>query len=978
MAKNKITRKGQFILDFDNPEIEWPANKYYPLNLPNYSRSVLSEIIKDAKSSKKLLIVTGFTSLAHVIDFFGKDLNDGIQRKSEIILGFEPEIRRRKYWGKADLDKEIKDYWLERGYSIFHGGRVIDMIERIKNGSIEFRILDKLHAKIYIFNDSAILGSANFSINGLTRQKEANIRIEAFVNPSQYSDIKNIAENYYKLGDNYNEKMISLLQQLIKVTSWQEALARAIASLVEGTWFRDYPELNAKLNSIKLWPSQRIALGQAINIIQNQGCLLIADPTGSGKTKLISTLQLVLFHWLWETGRKNKSYSLTICPPLVTSNWEREFLDISFAITSPESMGLLSYSKGDNYSRMVKKIKNSNILVVDEAHNFLNLSSKRSENIGKNTADFVILATATPISKKAKDLLRLIELLGVDNLSDDELNDFLKIRRLKSIKNEANLDRLRTYIKRFIVRRTKKQLKLLISREPDKYLNRHGKQCKFPNTQSKTYKTGESNEDKAIAREIDSLAKDLSGVIYLRKFEKPEFFDVEDEKYIELRLKAAKSLSIYNIRAALRSSSVALYELINGTESTLKHYRFKSSKSNSGNILKTIRSYVGTTINNSFDNELLPLWLREGNQELYDKVCKTEIEIYEKISKLVLRLSAGREMGKISVLKRLLQKHDLVLAFDSTIITLDYLKYLFYSDIDSPEIVVVTGSTKKDAAIRKFELGSNAKNVIGLLSDSMSEGVNLQQASALIFLDMPSVLRIAEQRIGRIDRLDSPHNEVEIHWPDDSAEFALKTDSKLISTSFATETLIGGNFDIPEEILDKHLDHVVKPQEMIRALANSSVEDVMWEGVHDAFLPVHELYSGNDRLLSYDEYNHLKDVEASVKVKVSLLRSNDPWIFLALKGDNLMAPKWILINSEGGTTDDLNEICLFLRNNLKTEITSIEWDDNTTIVLGKFLEILQQKQIAILPNKKKRAIQIAKELLESEKRKKSSLKEGNN
>lgn len=61
----------------------------------------------------------------------------------------------------------------------------------------------------------------------------------------------------------------------------------------------------------------------------------------------------------------------------------------------------------------------------------------------------------------------------------------------------------------------------------------------------------------------------------------------------------------------------------------------------------------------------------------------------------------------------------------------------------------------------------------------MSEGLNLQQASAVVLLDMPSVIRIAEQRVGRVDRMNSPHEEIEVWWPDDSDAFSLKTDKKV-------------------------------------------------------------------------------------------------------------------------------------------------------------------------------------------------------
>jgi hypothetical protein len=174
--------------------------------------------------------------------------------------------------------------------------------------------------------------------------------------------------------------------------------------------------------------------------------------------------------------------------------------------------------------------------------------------------------------------------------------------------------------------------------------------------------------------------------------------------------------------------------------------------------------------------------------------------------------------------------------------------------------------------------------VLALCSDSMSEGVNLQQASALMFLDMPSVLRIAEQRIGRIDRLDSPHAEIQVYWPLDTIEFALRSDGRLIRTSFDTESLIGSNFTIPDEIMDLHMDDVIKPDDMIKAMAENKDQEYLWAGVQDAFTSVHDLYEGDQPLITHQTYETYRNVDASVKVKLSIGVSARPWVFLAVKG----------------------------------------------------------------------------------------------
>src|SRR6185295_4448487 len=99
----------------------------------------------------------------------------------------------------------------------------------------------------------------------------------------------------------------------------------------------------------------------------------------------------------------------------------------------------------------------------------------------------------------------------------------------------------------------------------------------------------------------------------------------------------------------------------------------------------------------------------------------------------------------------------------------------------------------------------NNEKLVALCSDAMSEGINLPDAKALVLLDMPSVLRVIEQRIGRLERMDSEHEEIHVFWPNDSDEFSLKGDGRLVDILVTTEKLIRGNVDIPKVLYDRYL-----------------------------------------------------------------------------------------------------------------------------------------------------------------------------
>ena len=956
----------------------WPPNDICPLNLDE-ERNILSIVTEDIRSSTHYLIVTGYTSLAHIVTFLGNDTNVQRCEVVEIVLGFEPEVKRRnkRGWGTAKLDKEIKEYWLERGFSILDGGNIIKMIELIRKDKIKFKFLHPLHAKINVGTYYAMIGSANFSFNGLTKQLEADLRIGKNTNNSfekqLYDYISKIARNYYEAREDYKEEIVDLLEKLLKVTKWEEALARAISELLEGKWFTELSQLYSQIENIKLWPFQERNLAEALYILQNKGCILIANPTGSGKTKLISIILLLLNNWLWETGRRKPSYPIVICPPVITQNWDRESVDSHLPKPASISMGLLSNSASEKSAQILKQIKIANILVIDEAHNLLNIKSTRSENVAKNRADYIILSTATPISKKVRDLFRLIELLDIDNLSDAEINEFKKLKS-KNLRSESDINLLRGHVSKFMLRQTKAEIKKYIKREPEKYKDKFGNPCQYPKNKNYSYKVKSTKKDVEVAQKINNLAKQLKGLVYLRNFEFKKYWEITEEQFVKMRIEAAPALSLFHLQACLRSSRAAVIEIVEGTEAAAEYFKFEYTKTNSGNFVAKIEDFKSKlpAIRN-VPKDILPIWLTDKKE--YQKVCQREIEIYLKISELAKTLSDSRELSKINKIIKLFGKHNLVIAFDSTVITLDYFKKLIVKKYSKIQTSVVTGTTGKQFILRKFELGSKEKNVLGLFSDCMSEGVNLQQASAMVMLDMPCILRIAEQRIGRIDRLDSPHQTISVYWPNDDNEFALRGDSRLIKTLQSAKNLIGANFDIPEEIINKHIekidtDEIITPKDMQRDLKEENIENREWEDIQTSFKSVRELFDSKEALILFEQYKYLKEVDATVKVKMSIFESPKKWLFVAFKGTKAFPPKWYFIDSQEIIYSSLPKICDLLRLHLKDEEQKEkEWDERAEQTLSLFLNKLLDQQKKLLPNKKRRALEVAEYILQKQREK---------
>lgn len=966
--------KNPDLFDF-NYNLDLPDQAKFPLNLSKQGRTVRHILLQDINNSENYLILTGFTSLSNLIDIFGSKDYPNL-KALRIVIGFDPDERVGKRLPHYSPSTEIKNYWAKQNVSIKLCGPIINIIEKIKQGTYSFRVQDKLHSKIYIGDSAAILGSSNFSKSGTVFQTEANIRIQPALSQTQreqYDDIKRIGEYYYHEASDYNDGLIELFSKLLKDATWEEALARAIAEILESKWMKDYPILYQALITHKLWPSQKIGIARAMKIIQDQGRVLVADPTGSGKTKFATALAYTLFHWLWENGLKDRSNALIVCPKQVMDNWEREQEHFTL-YNKIESMGKLSLGHAKNQKLLLKLIEQTDILVVDEAHNYLHPNSKRSMAIIPKGSSHVILSTATPINKKAEDLLRLIELLDIDNLSDEGLDTYLLLRKNSKRKIETkHLEQLRGYVNQFIVRRTKRELNSMIEREPELYKNRYGNICKYPKTLSSVYSTGETENDKSIAKEILSLTQQLKGVHYLQILKIPDYIKNDDEKliYIKQRFTSATALAAYMIRVNLRSSHCALYEYLYGTDAANYKFQLRSTKNASGNICKKIEELKETIPTKYIENDILleeHKWLYDN--DLYRIICEVELSIYRKIGDLADGFSGMREQAKAETLINKAQAHHKVLAFDSTVITLDFLGKIIEDKAENIKVIVAAGhnSRNRDQVKDAFALGSNIEEkLIALCSDAMSEGINLQDASCLVLLDMPSVLRIIEQRIGRLERMDCEHEEIHVLWPDDSDEFSLKGDRRMIDILMVTENLIGNNVQIPKSIYDKHLKDDFNTGNVIKAFDEYVSQDYEWEGVKDSTQSLYSLIEGTDSLIDNRTYELYKDVDATVKSAISFIETDKNWCFFAFRGSTSRSPKWLLIDEKNDAYTDFADITIKLKQYLNSkDIIQRKWGEvDTAQQMRLVIHKLRKQERNLLPWKKRRALEISQNILKS-------------
>ncbi len=959
------TLAGQKVLDFNKPK--WPDETRFPLNIPDLGRKVGDILEQDLSISNECIVITGFTSLTRIVEWLGTDKFQNLKR-IRILLGNDPILKKKAKYPFSFLPVDLKEYWLSKRISLYLGSSVLNVINKLESGRISIRYRKKAHAKIYVGDTHAILGSSNFSKSGLEQQLEANIRESK---AGDYKSVKQLADLFYYEGQNYNNQLADLLKELLSDVTWEESLARAIAEVLEGRWFADHNEFFQNLECKKFWPSQYSGLIEAINILIDKGNVLIADPTGSGKTKMSAAVMVSFIYWLWQNGEKYRSNLLLFSPPVVSENWKREFADLNFLNCTLRSLGILSNPNETNLKDILKELEIVDVLAVDEAHNLLNPFSNRSKKISKNEASYNILITATPVNKRLDDLVRIIELLDIDNLSDTDFDHFKEIKEnKKGNATTEDIEKLKGFIDQFLVRRTKDDLNKLIDKEPDKYLNKSGNRCRFPNVNDQSYKTKESPEDCSLVDQISEQASKLLGLNYLQNFDPPTYLlrtEKDHKTYIKQRLNGAKSLAIYMIRSRLRSSSLALLEYIKGTLFVKNEFGIDTSKTQTGNVIETIESLIGQVPEKSnIDKKYFPPWLCD--QDLYDNVCRKEIEIYHNILSLSDKLSLKREEGKVDEIVRLLKSHNIVIAFDTNLITLDFFNKLLVEKNTTIKSYVASGSNASivEKVLKICSHETKYTNTVILCSDMMSEGVNLQGASSLILLDLPSVIRLVEQRIGRIDRMDTDHENIEVLWPDDSEQYSLKGDKRLIETSAFVDATLGGNFSIPVSLRNKHFSQVDTVQDIQQELSEHK-GDTGWEGSHNFFKPIEKL---KEEFVPKEAYEYVKDVHAQLKTRVSFYESANNWCFICTRGSINTSPKWIYLERNRKPVTDFIDVTSKLSERLPfIEKQRLEWNQN---ILDDFLKEFRGNEKILLPEKLKRCLNVAQYILK-QKRKRATI-----
>jgi superfamily II DNA or RNA helicase len=980
-----------------NPAL-WPVNED--------GRKVSDALNNDLRETRTLRIVTGYTSIEMLLKVVIEKCQS--LEKVELVFGNEPTTRLRtdSVLKSVSLSDEAKEYWLKRGISPVHSYRLTQFIQMIDEGKITARFhYDKddesrmLHAKIVETDNSIMSGSSNVSLEGWHKNRELNRRFDRKSNdPVEKRDVQ-IQREYidwcvHKSPDN-TEDFRALLLELLKVVSWEEALSRSIHALLG----RDVQEFDSREDRERwqgLWPHQRIAVKQALAIIENQGGVVVADPTGSGKTLVGAWItHLALRQYLSRNPGNRGLYQTVLVPPQVKSDWRREIGSLG---SNPQllSHGKLSRSESNDFQR-ISAVRTSPILTIDEIHNFYNKTSNRSRRLSEFSPDGVALLTATPINKGYNDLITLLQhLFGpwADPETIKELNSLKRgIKNPNQEQRESSRARARELIQPFMVRRTRQELQAFVERFPDVYLGGPTK-VRYPQYNVLEYDLASITEDevepiKASISELIGVAL-LPSELNLRRKDWQKGMDLQT--LLEQRLRTISGLARHNFWKAFDSHYIRLHEHIYGSEKANLVARNLFHANNidlrgkaeelPGMVQKLSQMKLPKISLDQEDNMAeLPDWLRD--EEAFQREVRNEIKRYQSIVKEANAVAMKRDVARVDLLTRLAGLTDMrILAFEESITTVNALAAQLRQRGINNVHLYSTSHASKDVLVKKageeFGRDSPSGSKIGLMNDLMNEGINLQGANVVIHLTLPTTIRQVEQRIGRIDRMNTLHDDIEVYYPKRDPVSAQMRDL-LQSRHELVSSLIGSNIEPPEgwtEIgFDENDDsgNLSDVDDIRSLLQHVNLND---HGIRDAFHEVQQLV-GKEGLITEHLHARMENVEAKIVCSVTVLKSKKPWAMFCYETRTGNSSSWCLVDGNRvgvsdtkGIQTNLGEIVHFLRSELPAE--PMKLTRNSTKQLELYLSEVQRKEYYTLPKGQRNLIDFLHQSVKSWSKKSTS------
>jgi len=516
--------------------------------------------------------------------------------------------------------------------------------------------------------------------------------------------------------------------------------------------------------------------------------------------------------------------TLVIAPPALLNknnpgSWPNVFSD--FHIPAD----FVSTGKLDEAKRATEKREYKNV-IIDEAHRFRTETTISYEDIAEICrGKRVILVSATPYNNSPKDILAQIKLFQnsrkstIPGVADLE-GFFTELdRRLKKVDRQEDYDQFLDITRSNAKEIRDKVLKYLMVRrtrtEIEKYFAEDLKKnnIQFPEVEDPQplYYQLNDDEDRIFMQTVELITQKFKYARYtpLLYLKKPvSDLEVQSQKNMGGFMKV---LLVKRLESSFYAFRKSIDRFIHSYEMFIKEYEKGDVYISKGYINKIFE------LLEQGDDEAVQKLIEEGKAEKYESKdfvphfvtdLKNDLKILRQIKSMWQTIERDPKLE--TLLDNLKNHHVLkdnkMIIFTESKETAEYLAeninnslgniaLLFHGN--SPEVI-------RDKVIENFD--ARAKNKrddykILISTEVLSEGVNLHRANTVINYDIPWNPTRLMQRVGRINRIDTPFKKIYTFnfFPTKQADSEIELTNIARSKIEAFLTLLGGDSSILTE-----------------------------------------------------------------------------------------------------------------------------------------------------------------------------------
>ncbi len=789
--------------------------KYFDCLVGYFFTSGFYAIYKSLEHTEKIRILIGISTNRQ-----SYDLLTNAKQENQQSLQFSHAETKQEYEGL--VEKEMEES--EDKQEVEEG--VIKFIEWIRGKKLEIRAYpsQNIHAKLYIMTfvegdrdvGRIITGSSNFTRAGLIDNLEFNVELK---NRSDFEFAFQKFEELWKDAVDVSERYVQTIHEKTWLSQNITPYELYLKFLYE--YFKDELSQTDEVFKKYLPPDfkkleyQEQAVLNAKKILLEYGGVFISDVVGLGKTYISAMLAGQL------DGR-----TLVIAPPVLLEksnpgSWPNVFEDFGVRQTSFESLGKLD----DLLKRGTEKYTN---IIIDEAHRFRTETTITYEKLAEICrGKRVILVTATPYNNAPKDILSLLKLFQkakkstIPNLPD--LEGFFsrleqKLKKLDRQKDYAqyistvkdNAREIREKVLKYLmVRRTRTEIEKYFSDD----ITIQG--LKFPIVEKPIPLFYELNEieDEIFNKTIELIAQKFKYARYM-----PLLYYQDQGKLDQLELQSQRNMGRFMKILLVKRLESSFFAFRNSIDRFLHSYEMFIKEFDNGNVYVSAKhtNKIFEMLEND-DDEAVQRLIDEGKAKRYTSDefmtgfsddLQHDHDVLLEIKKLWTHIE--RDPKLIKFLHGLstdsgLQKNHLII-FTESKETANYL-YKNLNQTYADRILLYTGGSgeaTRDKVIENFDARARYPKEdyrILVSTEVLSEGVNLHRSNTVINYDIPWNPTRMMQRVGRINRVDTPFDKIHTFnfFPTTQSNDQIKLKEAAEAKINAFLTLLGGDAELLTE-----------------------------------------------------------------------------------------------------------------------------------------------------------------------------------